>query len=202
MMSLLMSDTPCEFFYDFSSPYSYLAALRVDDLLPVRPRWRPIAFGAIVQQIGKVPWSFGTDRSADFKEIERRAHERCLPHVRYPRGWPRETYSLTPLRAALVADEIGLLRELSRELFQAIFVEGHDFTDLETTLSAAERAGIERTQMDAGVGRQDIKDRLRAATDQAIERGVTGVPTVAVGDELFWGDDRLEDAADAIASAR
>jgi 2-hydroxychromene-2-carboxylate isomerase len=134
MMSPLMSAPACEFFYDFASPYSYLAAMRIDEVLPVKPRWQPVAFGVIVQRIGKVPWSFAEDRSADFDEIERRAQERGLPKVHYPQGWPRETYSLTPLRAALLADEAGLLREVSRELFRVIFVKGQDFADLAATL--------------------------------------------------------------------
>jgi 2-hydroxychromene-2-carboxylate isomerase len=195
MMSRLMSAPACEFFYDFASPYSYLAATRVDEVLPVRPLWQPVAFGVIVERIGKVPWSFAEDRSTDFGEIDRRARERGLPEVRYPPGWPRESYSLTPLRAALLGGEAGLLREVSHELFKAIFAQGEDLTDLGATLDAAERAGMDREQIAAGVQRQDIKDQLRVATDQAIERGVTGVPTVAVGDELFWGDDQLEAAA-------
>ena len=184
-----------EFLYDFSSPYSYLAAMRVDDVLPVRPRWRPVAFGVIVQRTGKVPWSFADDRQADFQEIDRRAAERGLPPLRYPDGWPRETYSLMPLRAALVADEAGLLREVSRELFRATFVEGRHFAGLDTTLDAAERAGMKRDEVAAGIQRQEVKDRLRASTEEALARGVTGVPTVVVGDELFWGDDQLEAAA-------
>jgi hypothetical protein len=97
--------------------------MRVDEVLPVRPSWQPVAYRVIRQRIGKVPWSFADDRSTDFGEIERRARERGLPEVQYPQGWPRETYSLTPLRAALLADEAGLLREISRELFQTMFVQ-------------------------------------------------------------------------------
>jgi 2-hydroxychromene-2-carboxylate isomerase len=201
MMSCLMSSPVCEFLYDFASPYSYLAAMRVDEVLPVKPCWQPVAFGVIVQRLGKVPWSFAEDRTVDFDEIERRARVRGLPEVRYPPGWPRATYSLTPLRAALLADDAGLLREVSRELFRAIFIEAQDLTDPDVTLDAAERAGMDRGQVAEGIERQDIKDRLRAATDQAIERGVTGVPTVAVGDQLFWGDDQLDAAAAAIAAA-
>jgi 2-hydroxychromene-2-carboxylate isomerase len=190
----------CEFFYDFASPYSYLAAQRVDDLLPVEPAWRPIVFGAIVERRGKVPWSFAADRSAHFAEIDRRAAARGLPPVRYPEGWPRETYSLTPLRAALVAEEAGLLRELSLELFRAAFAEGQDLADAERILDAAERVGMERDAARAAITRQEIKDRLRANTDDALARGVAGVPTVAVAGQLFWGDDRLEDAAAALAA--
>ena len=79
-----------------------------------------------------------------------------------------------------------------------MFVDGRDFADLDTTLDAAQRAGIDREDIRAQIQRQDIKDRLRAFTEEALDRGVTGVPTVAVGDELFWGDDQLQAAAAAV----
>ncbi len=193
-----MSVREPEFFYDFASPYAFLASLRVDDVLPVRPVWRPVSFGVIVQQIGRLPWSFAEDRSVDLGELARRAAARGIPPLRYPPGWPLETYSLTALRAALVADEAGLLREVSAELFRTMFLEGLDLTDLERVLDAAQRAGMDREALRQGIGRQDIKDRLRAATQAALDLGVTGVPTVAIGGELFWGDDRLEAAAAAL----
>ncbi len=198
-MLVLIGPAACHFFYDFSSPYSYLAALRVDDVLPVRPLWQPIAFGVIVQRAGKVPWSFAEDRRAHFEEIDRRASARGLQPLRYPQGWPLQTYSLTPLLAAQLAAEAGVLREVSLELFRAMFVDRRDFADVNTTLDALERAGMDRAQIQAGLQRQDIKDRLRAATDGAIRRGVIGVPTVAVGEALFWGDDQLPAAAHVLA---
>jgi 2-hydroxychromene-2-carboxylate isomerase len=66
-----------------------------------------------------------------------------------------------------------------------------------TVISCARDAGIDPDAVAAGVEQPDVKQRLRAATDAALAHGVTGVPTVAVGDVLFWGDDRLEDAAAA-----
>jgi 2-hydroxychromene-2-carboxylate isomerase len=198
-MLVLIGPAACDFFYDLSSPYSYLAALRVDDVLPVRPLWRPIAFGVIVQRAGRVPWSFAEDRRAHFEEIDRRASARGLQPLRYPRGWPRQTYSLTPLLAAELAAEAGVLREASLALFRAMFVDQRDFADVNTTLDALERAGMDRAQVQAGLQRRDIKDRLRAATDAAIGRGVAGVPTVAVGETLFWGDDELPAAARVLA---
>jgi len=185
-----------EFFYDFNSPYAYLAALRVDDLLPVRPVWRPIAFGVIVKQTAKVPWSFvAPEREAGRAEIARRAAQRGVPELRYPEGWPRDCYSLTPLRAALIAQDAGLLREFSRELYARIFGGGRQPGDLDVVLDAAQRAGLDPAAVRDGIADERVKDRLRAATESALARGITGVPTVAVGDELFWGDDRLEDAA-------
>ena len=76
--------------------------------------------------------------------------------------------------------------------------EGHHSADLEAVLDAAERAGMDRSAVRDGIERPDIKDRLRAETEAALARGVTGVPTVVVGEKLFWGDDRLEDAAAAL----
>src|SRR5947209_19158674 len=136
-----MRDGPLVFYYDFSSPYAYLGAARVDDWLPVRPEWRPISFGVIVRRIGKRPWSFEEDRRANFDDIALRAAGRGLPEVRYPDGWPVESYSLAPLRAALVASDEGQdrLRALSRELFRTAFVGGRHLADLDPVLDAVER---------------------------------------------------------------
>jgi len=186
------------FYYDVSSPYAYLASQRVDDVLPEPPQWQPIAFGVIVRRTGKVPWSFAEDRSKDFESISSRAAARGLPPVVYPEGWPVETYSMIALRAALLARDQTELRAVSHELYRKMFVEGRHLAELETVLDAAERAGMDREQVRDGIERPEVKDRLRAVTDEALARGVTGVPTVIAGDQLFWGDDRLEEAARAV----
>jgi 2-hydroxychromene-2-carboxylate isomerase len=124
-----------------------------------------------------------------------------MPPLRYPDGWPVQSYSLTPLRAAVVAEDAGRLREFSHEMFHVVFAEGRRGGDVHGVLEAAERAGLDRDAVRAGVDDQGVKDRVRAATDEALARGIDGVPTVAVGDALFWGDDRLEDAAAALGAA-
>ena len=189
------------FYYDFNSPYAYLAAHRVDDVLPVRPSWGPIAFGALIRQIGKVPWSLqpGAERERRLRECEQRTAALGLP-LRWPDGWPDRNYSILVLRAALVAAEHERLREFSRAAFRRGLGEGGDLRELDTVLACARDAGVDPDLVAAGVQRPEIKERLRAATDAALARGVTGVPTVAVGDELFWGDDRLEDAAAALSA--
>jgi 2-hydroxychromene-2-carboxylate isomerase len=186
------------FYYDLSSPYAYLAACRVDDLLPVLPEWRPISFGVIVRSLGKQPWSFKEDRRANFEEIAQRAADRGLPEVLYPEGWPVETYSLKPLRAALLASDEQQLRAVSRELYETMFVTGQHLADTDAVLDAAERAGMDRELVREGIELEEIKQRLREQTDEALARGITGVPTVALDGQLYWGDDRLEDAAAAL----
>lgn len=190
------------FFYDLQSPYAYLAAHRVDGVLPMRPRWQPIAFGALIVEIGKTPWSWveGAARDAQMRACEARAAALGLP-LRWPAGWPRQTYSILALRAALVAEEEGLLRAFSLAAFHQGLGLGRDLTDLDVVLEAADEAGVDAELVRTGVQRPEIKQRLRDVTDDARERGVTGVPTVAVGPRLFWGDDRLEHAAAALAAA-
>lgn len=186
------------FFYDLSSPYAYLAAARIDDVLPVKPRWQPIVFGALLRARGRVPWSLQPDtRAPGQAEVEARASERGLPPVRWPDGWPAESYSVTPLRAVLHAQDQGRGKELTLALYRIEFAEGRALNDLDTVLAAAEACGLDPEDVRRGIERQEIKDRLRAATDDAIARGIHGIPTVAIGDQLFWGDDRLEDAAAA-----
>jgi 2-hydroxychromene-2-carboxylate isomerase len=188
------------FYYDFNSPYAYLAAHRVDEVLPVRARWEPIAFGALIRQIGKVPWSLQASPEPERgqRECEQRSAALGLP-LRWPDGWPDRNYSILVLRAALVAAEHDRLREFSLAAFRRGLGEGGDLRGLETVLACAREAGIDPDAVARGVEAPEVKQRLRDATDAAIARGVTGVPTVAVGDELFWGDDRLEDAAAALA---
>jgi 2-hydroxychromene-2-carboxylate isomerase len=189
------------FFYDLSSPYAYLAAERIDEVLPVQPRWQPIVFGALLRARGRVPWSLQDEtRGPGQAEIESRARERGLPAVRWPPGWPDESYSVTPLRAVLHAQEQGAGRELTLALYRAEFAEGRALDDVDAVLSAAEACGLDPDDVRRGIERQEIKDRLRAATDDAIARGLHGVPTVAIGDQHFWGDDRLEEAAAALSS--
>jgi 2-hydroxychromene-2-carboxylate isomerase len=184
------------FYYDFSSPYSYLAAARIDDVIPDAD-WRPIVFGVLIREIGKVPWSMGPGREAGVEEVERRARERGLPAVRWPPGWPVESYSVLPLRAALAAGRRGRLKELSRAIYAAAFVEGRRLDEIEHVLYAGEAAGLDRDSLREAMEDEDVKAALRANTTEALERGVTGVPTVAIGESLFWGDDRLEEAAAA-----
>jgi 2-hydroxychromene-2-carboxylate isomerase len=185
---------PAVFFFDYSSPYAYLAAMRIDDVLP-GATWRPIAFGPLIRQIGKVPWSLRPGREAGMREVEERAAERGLPPLRWPEGWPDRTYSLLPLRAALVAEAHGRLREFSNEAFRLMFAEGRTLDAVDLVLDAAAAVGLIRDAVAVRLENPEIKARLREYTDDAIARGVTGVPTVALGGALFWGDDLLEAAA-------
>jgi 2-hydroxychromene-2-carboxylate isomerase len=192
------------FYYDFNSPYSYLAAERISGLFAEagaeQPDWQPISFGHILKATGRRPWSFEEDRSANFAEIARRAKERGLPEVRYPEGWPIDNYSLNPLRATIYAKESGRVVSFTLACFRQVFAAGRDMSDLDNVLLAAAACELHPKAVLKGIETQSVKDKLRAATDEALARGVEGIPTVAVGSELFWGDDRLEAAVERAAA--
>jgi 2-hydroxychromene-2-carboxylate isomerase len=188
------------FYYDFNSPYAWLAAERVNSLLPIPPVWQPVSFGHILKASGREPWSFHEpSRSEGVAEIERRAAERGLPAPRWVDGWPVATYSLLPLRAAIFAQQVGRVVSFSLAAFRQFFAGGRTLADLDNVLIAAAASELHPRAVTKGIESSTVKDALRTATEEAIERGVVGVPTVAVGDLLFWGDDRLEDAAAALA---
>jgi 2-hydroxychromene-2-carboxylate isomerase len=192
------------FYYDFSSPYSYLAAERISGLFAEagveQPEWQPISFGHLLQATGRRPWSFEEERRAHFAEIQRRADERGLPKIVYPDGWPVESYSLNPLRAATYAKESGRVVSFSLACFRQVFAAGRVMSDVDNVLVAAAACELHPNAVLKGIETQSVKDKLRAATEEAIARGVEGIPTVAVSDQLFWGDDRLEDAVEAAAA--
>jgi 2-hydroxychromene-2-carboxylate isomerase len=186
------------FYYDTNSPYAYLAAQRVDDLIP-GAEWRPLPLGILFRAIGKRPWSLSDDRPAGQAIVEERAAGRGLPPVRWVEGWPAEVWSFHPLRAALVADERGVQREFARECFRVHFAEGRSLAELPVVLAAARAVGLDPDEVAEQMETASVKERLKALTEEAIALGVVGVPTVVVGGELYWGDDRLEEAAAASA---
>ena len=189
------------FYYDFNSPFAYIAAHRVDDVLPVQPRWQPIAFAFLLIHHQREPWSFDLETRPDvMRDCERRADALGLP-LQWPDGWPKESYSLLPLRAAVLAEREGLLREFSRAAFRRHFSSPAGVRELDGVLAAAEEAGLDPAEVEAHIGDDDVKLEVKAATEAAIDVGVYGVPTVQVDDKLFWGDDRLAEAAAAVEVA-
>ncbi len=190
---------PPVFYYDLSSPYAWLAAERVNAVLPEAPLWQPISYAFVIRHTGVTPWSLRPGLEKGMAEIERRAGLRGLPEVRWPTGWPVETYSLPALRAAVFAVEVGRGVAFSLAAFRQQFNAGRGLNDIDNVLLAAAACELHPDAVLRAIERRAVKDRLREATDDAIARGVTGVPTVRIGDRLFWGDDRLEEAAEAAA---
>jgi 2-hydroxychromene-2-carboxylate isomerase len=188
------------FYFDLGSPYAYLTAERIDDVLPEPAVWQPVSLGGLFKANGRSSWALGGDdsRQGGIAEVERRARDYGLEAVRWPELWP--TNYLYAMRAATFAFQVGRGREFTIEAFRHAFARGHDLALEENVLQAAERADLDRKAVDEATRDPEIKLGLRTATDAAHAHGVFGVPTVAVGDEIFWGDDRLSEAAMALTT--
>jgi len=184
------------FYFDLGSPYAYLAAERVNHVLPIVPEWQPVLVGAIFKARGYGSWALTDRRAAGIAEVESRARGYGLPEIRWPPGWPGNM--LTAMRAATFAKQTGRTVAFALAAFRQAFAGGRDLSDVDNVLLAAAACELHPRAVLKGMEMQSVKDQLRAATDDAIARGVTGVPSVAVGDRVFWGDDRLEEAAAAI----
>ena len=190
---------PPTFYFDLGSPYSYLAAERISRLftdaeLP-QPEWRPILLGALFQRFDRDSWMNGPDRGAGMRECERRAVEYRLQPMRWPDPCPANT--LYAMRVATYAKQIGRTVSFSLAAFRQAFAGGRDLTEPDNVAIAAAACELHPNAIAKAAASNSIKERLREQTDRACELGVQGVPTVAVGEQLFWGDDRLEQAIEA-----
>jgi 2-hydroxychromene-2-carboxylate isomerase len=196
-----LSNAPV-FYFDLGSPFAYLAAERIDQLFDEPVRWQPVSLGALFKLTGRSSWALGDyrRRQAGMADIEARARRYGLPPMRWPDPWP--SHYLMAMRAATFAFEAGRGREFTMQAFRDAFTRGHDLSIPANVLRAAADAGLEASAVEAATQDPAIKAALKDATDAAYGRGVFGVPTVAVGDELFWGDDRLEEAAALLGGRR
>ncbi len=188
------------FYYDLGSPYAYLAAERVNTLFAEPPVWQPILLGGIWKQTGGRSWATTDKRAEGMREVEQRAERYGLLPVKWPDPWPGN--GLHAMRAAIFAQHAGRTVAFALAAFRQAFAGGKDLSDVDNVLIAAAACELHPNAVLKGIELKSTKERLRAATQEAYDRGVRGVPSVVVGDQVFWGDDRLEEAARALASER
>jgi len=186
------------FYFDLGSPYAYLAAERIAAIVP-DVAWQPILVGALFKRNAYTSWGLGPERGANLDVIQRRAARYGLPPVRVHERWPGDM--LAAMRAATWAFHAGCGRAFAQAAFRRAFVDGEDLSDVEPLRAAARAAGLDPDVVAAGAATPDVKAALRTATDAAWERGVRGVPTVVLDGRLYFGDDRLDDAAGAARPA-
>jgi 2-hydroxychromene-2-carboxylate isomerase len=184
---------PPTFYYDLGSPFAWLTAERIDSVFGAPVEWQPISLGGLFKSNGRSSWALTPSRAEGIADIEARAQRYGLPPLRWPEPWP--THYLMAMRAATYAFEAGRGREFTMQAFRDAFTEARDLSRPDNVLASADRSGLDPAEVERATQDPAIKLRLREATDTAHARGVIGVPTIAVGDELFWGDDRLEEAA-------
>jgi 2-hydroxychromene-2-carboxylate isomerase len=183
------------FYFDLGSPYAYLSTERIAGLMPEPVQWQPVLLGGLFKLTGRSSWALGDyqRRQTGMAEIERRAQGYGLPPIHWPDPWPSNY--LTAMRVATFAFGVGRGREFTQQAFRDAFQRGRDLAVTEHVLEAVGGAGLDRKEVEEATQDPQIKLALREATDAAFELGVIGVPTLAIDGELFWGDDRLEEAA-------
>jgi 2-hydroxychromene-2-carboxylate isomerase len=190
---------PATFYFDLGSPYAYLTAERISGLFSEadleQPEWQPILLGALFKRLGRNSWGNGPERDAGIAEVERRAATYGLPPLSWPDPWPGNM--LTAMRAATFAKQTGRTVSFSLAAFRQAFAAGRDLSDPDNVLLAAAACEMHPRAVLKAVETEVVKGALREATDRAAEQGVIGVPSLLVGGEVFWGDDRVEEAVTA-----
>jgi 2-hydroxychromene-2-carboxylate isomerase len=185
-----------QLYFDLGSPYAYLAMERAESVLGQPPTLVPVLVGAIFGWRGHGSWALTAERAAGMAEIERRARDYGLPPMSWPPEWPAN--ALNAMRCATWAGRQRRLAQFAHVVGLRQWTESADIADLHVLSECAVQAGLDADAMLEAIQAPELKEQLRATTERAWQAGVKGVPTVAVGDQLFFGDDRLEKAAAAL----
>ncbi len=184
-----------ELFYDYASPYSFLANETLGAKLPgVAIEFRPVYLRAFDAFKSGIPFS-GPKLSWMIHDLRRCAEELGVV-LRVPPSFP--VNGLYALRGAIAAQRAGVFDAYHRAVFRATWQEGRDVSSRAAMASLATELGF--AEIAAQLDDPTIKDALKANTDDALARGAFGVPTFMVGSELFWGHDRMHQVARFVSS--
>ena len=192
-----------EFWLEYASTYSYLSVSRIGGLADERGieiDWRPFWLYPVREHLGlPAPFQAGSAREKYmWLDVERRARSLHLPYRR-PQVYP---FNSIPIgRIAFVAAREGWCREFTETAFRLHWTEGISMETPANLQAALASAGQEPARVQDLASSPEIKQAFKEQTTRAIDRGIFGAPSFVVTGELFWGDDRLEDALAAAARA-
>ncbi len=188
-----------DFFYEFASTYSYVAAMRIAPLAKtagVAVRWRPFLLGPIFKAQGWDTSPFNL-YPAKGRYMVRDCERQCAAlglAFRLPEPFPQPT--LMAARVALVALAEGWGEDFSRAIYRAEFAEGRNIGEPSVIGAIVGDLGRDAAAVLARAQSDEIKNKLRAETQEAQRLGIFGAPSFIAAGELFWGNDRLEQALD------
>lgn len=192
-----MSRPRIEFWYEFASSYSFLAAMRIEalaDRAGVDVVWRPFLLGPVFLALGwnDSPFNIYPPKGRYmWRDLARLADKYGLP-FRVPSRFPRS--GLLAARVALLGEAENWIAPFSREVMRANFAEDREIGEPEVVAAILTDLGLPAETLLAAAGTDDTKIALRRQTERASQCGMFGAPNFLVGEELFWGNDRLEDA--------
>ena len=189
--------------FDFASNYSYLSVMRIEALARERGigvRWRPFLLGPVFKSLGMDNSPFVTQKIKGayvWTDMERQCAKYRLGWTK-PGTFPRR--SILPARIATLAEGQPWQGEFIRRVMQLNFVQDHDIEDHAALIAILASLGEDGPSTIAMAESDAVKHTLRERTEEARQRGVFGAPTFFVGDEMFWGNDRLDDALEFAAA--
>ena len=186
---------PIEFYFDFSSPYGYLAAQRIDEIGARHGRevhWKPFLLGATFKETGLKPL-VEIPMKGDYTrhDLERSARLLGVTIVE-PKPFPFMSVAASRAVYWLMDGDAPLARRLAKRLYDAAFGEGRDISSAEAVIAVAEEIGIDPEQLGAALQDPAVKERLRNEVESGKAKGVFGSPYIIVDGEAFWGSDRLD----------
>ena len=192
-----------EFWLEYASTYSYLTVARIGrmaDEQGVAIDWQPFWLHPVRERSGlQAPFPEGSARERYmWRDLERRARSRKLAYRR-PAVYPFNSVHVG--RVALIGTREGWCREFTETAFRLHWTEGLAMTEPANIEAALAAAGQDAQRVLSMASAPEIKEAFKQQAERALERGIFGAPSFVVGDELFWGDDRLEDAL-AFATGR
>jgi 2-hydroxychromene-2-carboxylate isomerase len=191
-----------EFHFDFGSPASYLAWTQLPALMAgsgARAEYRPMLLGGVFQAIGnQSPAMIPSKGKYTFTDLQRHAGRYGVPFSMNPH-FPVNTMLLMRGATGLLMRGDPRFTAYCDAMFKAMWVDRLNMGEPATVGAVLAQAGFDPAALLALANEQAVKDRLKAATQEAVARGVFGAPTFFVGDQMFWGQDRIEWVREALA---
>jgi len=187
---------PIDFYFDFSSPYGFLAAQEVDALAARHGRtvdWHPMLLGVVFKQTGMAPLT-GIPLKGEYskRDFARSARFHGIAEFRMPSRFPIASQAPARIVLWLKAQDRALAVRVAKALFHAYFREDVDISDADAAAAIAAREGVDAAAARAAIDDPAVKDALKREVEQAIGRGVFGSPFIIVDGEPFWGLDRFD----------
>lgn len=186
---------PIEFYFDFSSPFGYLASEKIDALAARHGRdvlWRPFLLGATFKTTGLGPLvSVPMKGEYSKRDFIRSARLMEVP-FRLPDNFPIGTVSAARAFYWLDNQDPARAKELAKALYRAYFTANIDISSAENVVAVAAKAGLDAAAVTAGINDGAVKDRTKIEVEKALGKGVFGSPFTIVDGEPFWGSDRLD----------
>ena len=192
-----MRERTLEFWFEFGSNYSYLSVMRIEaaaQALGVRIAWKPFLLGPIFKALGmdNSPFVLQQEKGAYVRQdMVRQCRKYGLPWTQ-PTTFPR--LGVLPLRLALLGEDQPWISAFCQRVMQLNFVLDRDINQPDTMRAVLQDLGLPAEDLLAQAQSEPIKLRLREQTGEAQRRGIFGAPTFFVCNEMFWGNDRLDDA--------